>query len=48
MEEQMKIDVVNELKLNNGRLLLHEERLEGNAFMVVVILFEIASLGNSW
>ena len=39
MEEQMKIDVLNELKLNNGRLLLHEERLEGAVFMVVVINF---------
>ena len=48
MEEQMKFDVVNELKVNNGRLLLHEERLEGTAFMVVVFFFELASLGNSW
>ena len=42
----MKKDVLNELKLNNGRLLLHEERLEGTVFMVVVINIYLAVVGK--
>jgi protein-tyrosine phosphatase len=34
MEVQMKKDIINEIKLYKSRLLLHEEKVEGNHFLV--------------
>lgn len=36
MEAQMKRDLVAEIKLFNGRVLLHEEQVQGNSFSIVV------------
>jgi hypothetical protein len=36
MEAQMKLDILSEIKTFGGRVLLHEEHVEGNTFSIVV------------
>lgn len=49
MEVQMKSDILAEIKKFGGRVLLHEEHVDGTNFTIVVIflyLIVIAYLGN--
>ena len=36
MENQMKKDMIQDMHLYNNRVLLHEERVEGSKYLVVV------------
>ncbi|KAJ3086244.1 hypothetical protein HK102_013370 [Quaeritorhiza haematococci] len=37
MENQLKLDVINELRIYNGRVLLHEEEVVGGSFSIVPV-----------
>ena len=41
METQMKCDIQSELRQFGGRVLLHEEHVDGNNFSIVVNLFDL-------
>lgn len=37
MEERMKLDVISELRLYNGRILLHDEEGDINSFSIIPV-----------
>lgn len=42
MEVQMKKDMIQDMHLYNNRVLLHEERVEGSKYLVVVCFMSLS------